>query len=658
MTDENSVTINEINVIILGGNLDFGRCELSSRLHTALWPVGGKPALEHLLYDLKKQGLRNVTLCANGHSADFRDGISIPEAMDLTFLKETLPMGTAGCIRSAAKENPGRLYLILHANSITAPDIKTLLNIHLKNTAVMTIALPMQVANSNLPHPIPEAYLCNSSVLEYIPRNGYFDIKEGLVPLMVKDHQVIKTVSLKSTAGLFRNRQEYLYTMSAFLEKTLYASDSHISRGSNRRGVKIDPHATVDPDCRIIGPAWIMSGSVISRGAIIAGPAIIGRDVTVGRDTCITNSTLWDRSRVEDHCEICNSIVGYDIVIPHNRIIENDAVAYNRNNKTISMENALSPIRALKSLPLALADNRFLSQLKMFFGELAEPTERKNGIIQKLLLACLLIGIFIWSYWPEVHDLWKIWQRSDEYSGGMIVPFLAVYILWARRHQWHDIPANICLWGLVFFALSQAMRYFGLFFMYASAERLSLVIAFASIVLLLFGWRLFFRVAPILLFLLLMLPFPQSVQTAITLPLQNLATKTAVFFLELLGYNVMREGNIIYINNTYVAVAEACNGLRMVTAFFIIITMVALLIQRTWWEKLILIASGVPIALLCNSIRLTVTAVAFTVPELKNWQTAFHDFGGYAMMPVALVMVIAELWLLKKMLITPQPIKS
>jgi exosortase len=131
-------------------------------------------------------------------------------------------------------------------------------------------------------------------------------------------------------------------------------------------------------------------------------------------------------------------------------------------------------------------------------------------------------------------------------------------------------------------------------------------------------------------------------------PLQNWATGSAVFCLETAGFDVSREGNIIHIGSSSVAVAEACNGLRMITAFFVISSLVVLLIERTWWEKVIVLASALPIGLFCNTLRLTVTAIAFTYINGENWEKAFHDFGGLAMMPIALAAIMAELWFLKK----------
>ena len=120
-----------------------------------------------------------------------------------------------------------------------------------------------------------------------------------------------------------------------------------------------------------------------------------------------------------------------------------------------------------------------------------------------------------------------------------------------------------------------------------------------------------------------------------------------------MGYEIMQEGNIMHIGQATVAVAEACNGLRMITAFFVISGLVVLLVKRAWWEKLAVLASSLPIALLCNTARLTITALAFTVLSGEHWERIFHDFGGYAMMPLALAVVVTELWLLAKLTVLP-----
>jgi exosortase len=277
----------------------------------------------------------------------------------------------------------------------------------------------------------------------------------------------------------------------------------------------------------------------------------------------------------------------------------------------------------------------------------------KAKIAPWLAAAGLVLVALLWSYWRGVVELWQMWQRSDEYSSGLLVPFLAVYILWSRHNDLAQCRIRPSLWGILFFVGAQAVRLSGLALIYSSAENLSIALSVAALVLLLFGWPLLRRVSTVLLFLCLMLPWPNRIQAAIALPLQEWATSSAVFCLETMGTNVMQEGNLIHIGNASVGVAEACNGLRMITAFFVISGLVVLLVKRTWWEKLIVFASSLPVALLCNTTRLAITALAFTVVSGEYWEKVFHDFGGYAMMPLALATVVAELWILAKLTMPP-----
>jgi exosortase len=292
-------------------------------------------------------------------------------------------------------------------------------------------------------------------------------------------------------------------------------------------------------------------------------------------------------------------------------------------------------------------------QLETIDERLPDWVRFDRKIVLTSLASVALLIAFVWSYRSGLADLWQLWQKSDEYSSGLLVPFLAVYILWARRSDIARCPVKPSAWGLLAFAVAQAIRFLGLLLMYSSAERLSIVLTIAALILLLFGWQLLRKVSPILLFLCLMLPWPNLMQYHVGQNLQRYATSSAVFCLEVVGYDIVREGNVIHIGDASVAVAEACNGLRMITAFFVISGLVALLVNRAWWEKLIILLSSLPIALLCNTVRLAITAIFFTVLEGEHWEQTFHDFGGYAMMPLALAAIVAELWLLTKLTVLP-----
>jgi exosortase len=642
MTDTRS-----IKAIILAGSCDFGRCPVASRLPTALWPVVGKPVLEHLLVHLAKQGISQVVICSNGDGSLLRQSIRADNRLDLDFLDEQLPVGTAGSIRDAACGGMDAMLLVFPSSVVSPPRIDMLIQTHRNAKSDLTVLFNPVYENHEEPGETAGIYVCNPALLKYIPRRGYYDIKESLIPELLRAGKTVHSAILRNDIGNFHDRQGYLCAVADYLENTRRIdgnlklwkhNDSHIIwKGSN---------VIIEPGVRLYGRVVILNNTQIAPGAVVFGPTILGRNVSIGRDSIVVNSVLWDGAKVGPNCEIQQCVFDYGAVVRNNTVVQEKSIPFKPGG---ILENSIS--RALKVAKNNASElqSALQSQLYKINEKLPNWIQSHKRNILPWFAATLVLIAFLWSYWPGFVDIWNIWQRSDEYSSGLLVPFLAVYILWSRRKSIVQCHVKPSVWGVFVFLIAQGVRFFGLFFMYNSAERLSIVLSIAALVLLLFGWQFFRKVATVLLFLSLMLPWPNRFQAAVALPLQNWATSSAVFCLEMMGYEAVQEGNIIHIGPATVAIAEACNGLRMVMAFFVVSGLVVLLIKRAWWEKLIILASSLPIALLCNTVRLAITAFAFTVLSGEQWEKVFHDFGGYAMMPLALAAVVMELWLLAKL---------
>lgn len=646
-----------IIAIILAGSRDFGSCSLASRLPPALWPIAGKPVLERLLQHLVRQGIKQAVVCSNGSALLLRGSISDVDSMQLRFLDELLPIGTAGCIRDAAGGDTNSLFLVLRAATISLPQLETLVEAHQRSGSDLTVILKPEAENGQPGGLSGQIYICGRTVLECIPEQGYFDIKEGLIPVMLRAGKIVRVVKLSENVSDFRDRSGYLTAISEYLRDGAGA-DMDLP-GINLEGssnIWLASGAKVAENARIYEPVVVMDGAVVSEKAVIFGPTIVGSNVVIGSNSLVENSVLWAGSSVGRNCEIHRCVVDYDSAVPRCSVLEDTAVVHQQNRHYGQIGKAVS-LMSGRVVRACSATEALIFRAGSKLPDWAQSEQLKSRLMQVLWIS-ILAGVFIWSYWPGLRDLWGVWQRSDEYSSGLLVPFLALYVLWARRERLARCRIRPSIWGLFAFLAAQGVRYFGLFFMYSSAERLSLVLSMASVVLLLFGWHVVSKIWAVLLFLCLMLPLPQSIHFSVMLPLQGLATGSAVFLLEMMGYSVLREGNIININGNMVAVSEACNGLRMVTSFFIISGLVVLLMRRAWWEKLIVLASSLPVALLCNVVRLTVTAVAFTFFSQESWKGIFHDFSGYAMMPFALGVVIFELWLLTKLTAIPKEAES
>lgn len=275
----------------------------------------------------------------------------------------------------------------------------------------------------------------------------------------------------------------------------------------------------------------------------------------------------------------------------------------------------------------------------------------------KLAVAITLptLAALLWTYWPTIVSLFKDWQQDDNYSVGQLVPLVAVYLLWHERKTLRECRVAPCWWGLGLILLAMPARAYGLLFLYESAERYSLVLTIAGLVLLVTGWQVFRRLAWILLFLLLMVPLPGRVHNLISGPLQTMAATGAVFLLEVFGVTVSKEGNVIMLNRSVqLAVAEACSGLRMLTAFVVVAATMAYMANRPRWQKAVLLVSSVPIAIACNLARLCVTAMLYLVASSETAERFFHDFAGLTMMPLAILVLFGELWLMDKLVISDE----
>jgi len=642
--------MDNVKAIILVGSRDFGRCPLASSLPAAMWSVAGKPVLERLLIHLADQGIKQAVVCGSGISLLPAEKIIADDRLELSYFDESLPVGTAGCIRGAVSDGTEDLLVVFPASIVCPPEIDVLIKAHRDGQSDLTVMLnPCNEENTNMGQ-ASGIYVCDPCVLEHIPKAGYFDIKEGLIPKMLLADRSVHAVKLPSRALNFRNRQEYLFAVSNYLENDpkLNMDLKHLKKSDSRDVWQADS-AMIDPEARINGTVIVMDGVRVSSGALVLGPSILGKNTAVGKDSIVINSVLWDGVKVGSNCQIRRCVVDYHAAVPDNAVLDEKSISFKPEGMLERVVNFASTIAKNDSIRL----QRMLEPLDKIYEKLPNRTysSRKNTLA--FLASGLILTAFFWSYRSGLVELWTLLLRSDEYSAGLFVPFLGVYILWSRRHDIAKCPVKPSVWGLFAFIMAQVVRLMGLFLMYGSAERLSIILSIAALVLLLFGWQLFLKVSTILLFLCLMLPWPNIMQYLIGLRLQSWATSSAVFCLEIIGYEVIQEGNIIHIGDASVAVVEACNGLRMITAFFVISGLVVLLVKRAWWEKLIILISSLPIALLCNTLRLAITAMFFTFLEGEYWEEIFHDFGGYAMMPLALAAVVGELWLLAKLTVLP-----
>jgi len=203
------------------------------------------------------------------------------------------------------------------------------------------------------------------------------------------------------------------------------------------------------------------------------------------------------------------------------------------------------------------------------------------------------------------------------------------------------------------------MRACALFFGIGSGDPYTLVLTIAGLLLMVAGRQIFRRLVWILLFLFLIAPLPTPVHNVIAGPLQRLATTGSVFLLEAFGTRVTQQGNVVMLgDNTPMAVAEACSGLRMLTAFVIVAAFIAYMVKRPRWQKGVLLVSSIPVAVACNIIRIFLTAIIMLYVSVEVGEKFFHDFAGLVMMPAAVSLIFGEIWLMDRIVVPESGLPS
>lgn len=269
--------------------------------------------------------------------------------------------------------------------------------------------------------------------------------------------------------------------------------------------------------------------------------------------------------------------------------------------------------------------------------------------------AALAIPIMcvVWAYWITLGDLAFRWNHDPQYSHGYLVPGFAVILLWLRRRMVAEIAPEPSWWGLPVLALGLAMRLVGSFLYYVWIDQFSLLVCLTGAVLMVGGLPILMWAWPSLSFLIFMIPLPYRVDTALAGPLQRLATVVSTFFLQTCGLPALADGNTILLDEKKIGIVEACSGLRMLIVFFALSAGMAFVTRRRLWEKAVIVASAVPIALASNVVRITVTGYLMEHAGDHAAQVFYHDLAGWFMMPLGLAMLGLELLILGKLMIEP-----
>jgi len=248
--------------------------------------------------------------------------------------------------------------------------------------------------------------------------------------------------------------------------------------------------------------------------------------------------------------------------------------------------------------------------------------------------------LLIVSYAPVLQRLILQWTYDEDMGHGFFVPVVAGYIAWQKRRELFSGASSPCWWGLLVVAYGAFQLAVATLGAELFLARTAFVISLIGVVLTLGGWRLLRLLAFPLFLLFFMVPIPAILYNQVTFPLQLVASQVADSTLSLLGIPVLREGNILELASQRLNVVEACSGIRSLLSLSFLSLVYAYFFDKKVWMRAVLLVATVPIAIVANSARVTLTGLVSEYdPELARG--IFHYASGWVIFMVALVILVA-----------------
>ena len=294
-------------------------------------------------------------------------------------------------------------------------------------------------------------------------------------------------------------------------------------------------------------------------------------------------------------------------------------------------------------------------------------SENPRSNLQNMTIAIALAAAVVFLYATVLAKLGRDWWYDENYSHGLLVPFVIALIVWKEWPRLKTAAGDGAKWlggVLCFFAILQLFA--GTLGAELFTARISLVLLTAGILVYFWGAKVLRLLAVPFALLFLAIPIPQIVFNRIAFPLQIWASQMAVWGIRLFEVPTVRSGNVIDIlprgatQAISLEVVEACSGIR---SLMTLVTLALILVYFTrrdddrpflsfsnadLWRAIVLMISAVPIAVLTNAARVTATGVMTYSYGKPAAEGTWHEVSGWLVYVVALTLLIGVNFVLTK----------
>ncbi len=216
-------------------------------------------------------------------------------------------------------------------------------------------------------------------------------------------------------------------------------------------------------------------------------------------------------------------------------------------------------------------------------------------------LICIVGAVFHADVWKTV----QVWYVYPAYSHCFLILPISGWLIWEKRA---DLAAETPTPDLRILAASVVPMLLWLIGYYSTTIEIRqiAVIGFVQIALFaVLGWRIYRLILFPALFLFFLIPTGEYLIP----PLQRLTANFTDWGLTLFGVVHYRDGTVFELVNGRYGIAEACAGLRFLTATFTLGTLFCYLTYRHWWKTIAFLLACIVLPIAANAVRVLATVM-------------------------------------------------
>jgi exosortase len=260
-------------------------------------------------------------------------------------------------------------------------------------------------------------------------------------------------------------------------------------------------------------------------------------------------------------------------------------------------------------------------------------------------IAWFPVAVFLLVWLEVVSRLRFEWAINPQYSYGWAVPVLAAFVFWRR---WQSAPEpsaprasavwiSIVVLAALFLVPVRLIQEAN-----PDWRLLSWTMAFGAVLISAGGvylaggmpWLRHFAFP--ILFFLVAVPWPTSLEQIVIQGLMRVDARVNVEVLTAIGIPAVQLGNVIEVGSGFVGIDEACTGIRSLQATFMVSLFLGEFYDFSPLRRLILVVAGAFLAFVCNLVRtflLVYLGAEHGFQAIKQW----HDPAGHTILAVCLL---------------------